>query len=131
MAEPAADDVDFDAGLQEVYRGGMPEEMRRHMSGLWAAGIPGSGVAPYDFVDSETREGEAAPRAKDWLVRCRALLGKEPLEMSYRLIPQRTDAPLISLAMKADLRRRLELEMLDAKISDFLDPGAGVVQKEQ
>jgi hypothetical protein len=33
--------------------------------------------------------------------------------------------------MKADLRRRLELEMLDAKISDFLDPGAGVVQVEQ
>ena len=47
------------------------------------------------------------------------------------LIPQRTDAPLITLAMKANLRRWLELEMLDAKIGGLLDPGAGVVQKKQ
>jgi hypothetical protein len=30
-----------------------------------------------------------------------------------------------------DFSRRLELEMLDAKVGDFLGPRAGVIQKEQ
>ena len=93
--------IRLDDGSDLAYR-----DVRRF--GTWLLLEPGE-LAPY-----------LAPR-----------LGEEPLEMPDGLIPQRTDEPLITLAMKANLRRWLELEMLDAKIGGLLDPGAGVVQKKQ
>ena len=46
-----------------------------------------------------------------------------------RLLPERTDSPLIAFAVEPDTRLRAEIEVFDAEIRDFLDSGAGVVEQ--
>jgi len=46
-----------------------------------------------------------------------------------RLLPERTDPPLIAFAVEPDTRLRAEIEVFDAEIRDFLDSGAGVVEQ--
>ena len=84
-----------------------------------------------NLIDPEPRQRTGLLSTEDWIAwRC-ATLGQKCLEMLHRLIPERACAPLVALAMQMDLGRRLELEMLDTKIGNFLHPGARVVQEEQ
>src|SRR5690606_35587811 len=97
----------------------VPEEMRRDASRLRTASVPGSGVPPDDLVDPEARQRLVPSRTEHRPLRRCAALGEEPLKVPRRLIPERTETPLVTLAVQPGLGRRLELEMLDAKIGDF------------
>src|SRR5437764_13138372 len=93
--------------------------------------IQGCPVSPDDLIDPEPGQRTGPRSAEDWVAwRC-ASLGQKLSEMLHRLIPEWTHTPLVALAVQMDFRWRLEVEMLDAKIGDFLDPSAGVVQEEQ
>ena len=51
--------------------------------------------------------------------------------MSDCLGPQRTGSPFVSLAVQADTRLRLEIEILDPKIRSFLYASPRVVKEQQ
>lgn len=47
--------------------------------------------------------------------------------MLHCLLPKRARAPLVTLAVQVDFGPRLEFEVLDTKIGNFLHPSARVV----
>ena len=61
MAEPTADHVYLDPGLEEVNRGGVPENVRADPTS-GARVIEECSAAPHALVNAETRE---------WLAVCR------------------------------------------------------------
>ena len=88
-------------------------------------------MAPDALVDPESRQGPAGPRAKDGAHSVTSRRREEHREMLHRVIPERTVAPLAAFTVKGNLSRRFELKMFDAKIGDFLDASAGVVEEAQ
>ena len=51
MTKPAADDIDFDTGLQEVHRRCVAKDVRRHAPPTASRQV--RDVPAYDLVDSE------------------------------------------------------------------------------
>ncbi len=49
--------------------------------------------------------------------------------MAYGLLPERTHPPFVALAVKVDLGRLFEIEMLDTHIGHLLDARPGIVEK--
>lgn len=74
MSEPTANDVDLDARLEQVNRGGMPKDVRGD-SGSWRGrlrGVEPSGSPAHDLVDAETSQRLSGARGED---RRRAIVG--------------------------------------------------------
>src|SRR5215470_11240493 len=105
--------------------------MRADPPGCRSVCIEGCTVSSNNLIDPEPRQRTGLRSAEDWVAwRC-TTLGQEPLEVLHRLIPERACAPLVTLAVQMDFGRRLELQMLDTKIGNFLRPSARVVQEKQ
>jgi len=56
VAQPASDDVELNAGLQQVNGCGVPEHMGRDAPGLLTGPIEGSPVPTDELVDAEPSE---------------------------------------------------------------------------
>jgi hypothetical protein len=109
--------------------GGVPKQMRTDASWLGTCGIPFGGVTANDFVDPKARERTTTPRAKYWVTARDMTFGEQPLEMLDGLLPEWTEAPLISLAVQAKFARFIEIEVLDPKIHNFLRASPSVIEK--
>src|ERR1022692_301005 len=130
VSEPSTDHVDFDTGFEQMSCGGMPKQMRTDASWLGTCGIPCGGVAANDFVDPEPRQRATTQSAKYRVSGCELTFGEQLLEMLDRLVPEWTEAPLVSLTVQANLARCFEFQVLDAKIHDFLRASTSVVEKQ-
>ncbi len=129
VPEPPTDDVDLDAGLEEVHRRGVSEGVRADP----AAGsgvIKLSGVAADDLVNpvaGERLSARGEHRGRGW----RGVLGcQELVEDDGGLPPERAGSPFVALAVQAHGRVLAEVEVLDAEVRGFLDTGAGVVEEQ-
>ena len=131
MAEPAPDDVDFDAGFEKVDGGGVPEGVRADPA-AGAGVIEVGGVPAHDLVDAEAGERLAA-RGEDrglGAVR-RAGRCEQCAEQVRGLMPQRAGPPLVSLAVQAREGVLAEVEVPGAQVSCLLGSCASVVKEQQ
>jgi hypothetical protein len=80
-------------------------------------------VFPEDVADAEPGEAGATMVAEEWIVEERlvATLGQQRTKNFGRLRPQWANAFFASLAKEANVRRRLEPHIKDAKSDDFLN----------
>ena len=129
MTEPGPDDVDFNARLEQMDRRRMTERVRRDAvaGGL----LPAGGVPAHDLVDPEAREWLTRTGDEHRIVGARPPTGEQLAQALCSERPQRTDPPLVSLAVQMNPRRGCEVEMADAQTNHFLDPRSGVVEKQE
>jgi hypothetical protein len=133
VAEPSTDDIDLDAGLEEVHGRGVPEDVRADApvcpGALWSDET--IGMAPDDLVDAKASQRPTSPRREHRGVKMvGSPLISQALELAHRLFPQRTGPPLVTLTVEAR-SRSLQIEIGYSQVRDLLDPCARVVQEEQ
>lgn len=71
------------------------------------------------------------PRIEQWGVGFTFMDRLELIEQLCDLGPSRTGAPLVPLAVEPHSMRAIEIDILDAQISNFLHSGVGVVHQGQ
>src|SRR5436309_2934799 len=116
MPEPAANDVDLDAGFEEMDGRRVPEHVRGH--GTTTRGHERSAPTPDEFVNAIARERRAASGREDGAgggVPLRRLPGTSGVEQQSQqprgFRPQRTGTPLVAFAVQLHARRGGENEM--------------------
>ena len=134
MPEPAANDIDLDAGLKEMDSRGVAEDVRRNVTASGACiDLEPSDVAANDLVDAEARQG--TPRVPDehrLVGACdRAAVVDEESQLARGLLPEWAGPPLVALAVQVDARRGPELNVGRAEVGNLLDARTGIVEEEQ
>ena len=92
-----------------------------------------AGVLVQDVAHAVARQRLAPSIAEEWLGACGRApgLAEQGLQSLYGLGPQRAPARLAALAVQPGLPRALQMQVAGPQVQDFLDAGAGVVQREQ
>jgi hypothetical protein len=130
VSEPSSDHVYLDTGLEQMSCSGVPKEVRTDASWLGTCGIPCGGVAANDLIDPEPRQRSAMPGAKYRISGCELTFGEQLHEMLDSLVPEWTEAPLISLTVQTNFAGCFETQVFDAKIHDFLRASTSIVEKQ-
>ena len=84
-----------------------------------------------DLVDPEPRERLPCAGDEHRHVGVSRPVGEELAQTLCGERPQRTEPPLVSFAVEANPRFGPEVKVTDTQVGDFLDPRAGVVEKQQ
>lgn len=110
VAQPAPDDVDLDASLQQVDGSGVAEEMWCHASWLLAITVQEAAMLSHDLVDAEPSEGCPRTRAEH-RTRCGGRMGflQEHSQVPSRFRPERAGPPPVALAVQLDTGFRFQL----------------------
>ena len=129
MPEPRPDHVDFNARLEQMDRSRMSERVRR--DDVAARFVPIGGMPAHDLVDPEPREWLTCTGDEHRLVRACSSMGEQLAQALRGERPQRTEPPLVSLAVQMNPRRGCELEVPGTESNYLLDPRPGVVEEQQ
>ena len=119
VAQPATDDIDFDARLKEVNRRGVPEHVRRNSprrSRSRLLRIQISAQAPHALVNAEARHRLAGRSREHAVIGTRSTAIFQQLLQGLRcLVPQRARPPLAALAEQPNMRWLRQRQLIDAQ----------------
>ena len=134
MAEPPTDDINLDAGFQQMNRRGVSKYVRGNSLRLAVGTVLDYwfSVSPHEFVNTKSCQGTSLTRGENRVLAAGAghLIQKTTQECRS-LGPQRTIAPQVALPMQMHPWVWTELKIRGAKVGDLLHTRTSVVEKQQ
>lgn len=134
VAEPPTDDINLDAGFQQVNRRCVSNYVGRNSLRLAVGTVFDywSRVSSHEFVDTKSCQGTSSTRGENRVLAEGAGHLIQKITQECRSFgPQRTIAPLVALPMQMHPWVWTELKIRGAKIGDLLHTRTSVVEKQQ